>query len=300
MSIPLERLPGLILFSRVAQYGSLSAAADSLKLSRSAVSKQLAAFEAQIGARLIQRSTRKLSLTELGEQILREAQRVETALSAVEQLTEDVRQQVRGKLKVSSSTSIGRRALLPQLKEFSDRYPEVELELGLEDRFVDLIAEQVDVAIRIGHLPDSSLVARRLGELSWQLAASPEYIARHGTPLTPQDLTNHACLYYRNRNQNMNSWRFANGDSVTVHGPLVINDAIALVEATIQGMGILLIDKALLKDALALGQLVPVLDDYPLAPGYPVYAIYPARDFLPAKTTAFVDFLLEKLSPQLI
>jgi DNA-binding transcriptional LysR family regulator len=87
---------------------------------------------------------------------------------------------------------------------------------------------------------------------------------------------------------------------VTVHGPLVINDAIALVEATIQGMGILLIDKALLKDALALGQLVPVLDDYPLAPGYPVYAIYPARDFLPAKTTAFVDFLLEKLSPQLI
>ncbi len=300
MSIPLERLPGLILFSRVAQYGSLSAAADSLKLSRSAVSKQLSAFEAQIGARLIQRSTRKLSLTELGEQILREAQRVETALSAVEQLTEDVRQQVRGKLKVSSSTSIGRRALLPQLKEFSERYPEIELELGLEDRFVDLIAEQVDVAIRIGHLPDSSLVARRLGELSWQLAASPDYLARHGAPKTPQDLANHACLYYRNRNQNMNTWRFANGDMAKVQGPLVINDAIALVEATIQGMGILLIDKALLKDAFALGQLVPVLEDYPLNPGYPVYAIYPARDFLPAKTTAFVDFLLEKLSPQLI
>lgn len=303
MSIPLERLPGLILFSRVAQYGSLSAAAQSLKLSRSAVSKQLSAFEAQIGARLIQRTTRKLALTELGEQILREAQRVEAALATVEQLTEDVRQEVRGRLKVSCSSSLGRVVLLPLLREFNERYPDVELELGLEDRFVDLVAEQVDVAIRIGHLPDSSLVARRLGELAWQVSASPDYLARCGTPTQPQDLLHHACLYYRNSKRSMNNWRFIGPkgeESVTVSGPLAINDAEALVNAALMGMGILLIDGAMLGDALTTGRLVPLLPDYPPAPGFPVYVVYPARDFLPAKTTAFVDFLLEKLSPQLI
>jgi DNA-binding transcriptional LysR family regulator len=302
MSIPLERLPGLILFSRVAQQGSLSAAAQSLGLSRSAVSKQLSAFEAQVGARLIQRTTRKLALTELGEQVWREAQRVEAALTAVERITDDFRERVRGKLKVSCSSSLGRVALLPLLKEFSQRYPEVELELGLEDRFVDLVAEQIDIAIRIGHLADSSLIARRLGELTWQVSASPEYLARRGEPKTPQDLVNHACLYYRNSKRAMNNWPFMgpNGqETVTVSGPLAINDAGALVEAALIGMGVLFIDKAMLGDALDTGRLVPLLPDYPPAPGFPVYAVYPARDFLPAKTTAFVDFLLEKLAPKL-
>ena len=303
MPIPLERLPGLMLFARVAQLGSLSAAAQSLGLSRSAVSKQLASFEAQIGAKLIQRTTRKLALTELGEQVMQEAQRVEEALQAVESITDDFRQQVRGKLKVSSSTSIGRMTLLPILKQFTDAYPDVQIELGLEDRFVDLVAEQVDVAIRIGHLPDSSLIARRLGELSWQISASPDYLARHGTPKTPQELANHACLFYRSSKQNMNNWHFmkdGHTETVKVSGPLTINDACALVDATINGMGILLIDKALLGPAMKTGQLVPVLNSYTLAPGYPVYAIYPARDFLPAKTVAFVDFLLEKLAPRLL
>ncbi len=304
MSIPLERLPGLILFARVAQYGSLSGAAKSLGLSRSAVSKQLTHFEAQIGARLIQRTTRKLALTELGEQILREAQRVETALNAVESITDDFRKQVRGKLRISCSTSLGRVLLLPLLTEFSARYPEVELELGLEDRFVDLVAEQVDAAIRIGHLPDSSLIARRLGELSWQVCASPVYIARRGEPQVPADLVQHACLYYRNSGRAMNNWQFIsahNGtnETVRVRGPLAINDACALVDAAISGLGILLIDKALVEEPIVKGQLIPLLKNYPTAPGFPVYVVYPARDYLPAKTIAFVDFLMELLKPKL-
>jgi DNA-binding transcriptional LysR family regulator len=305
MSIPLERLPGLILFARVAQYGSLSGAAKSLGLSRSAVSKQLTNFEAHIGARLIQRTTRKLALTELGEQILREAQRVETALNAVESITDNFREQVRGKLRISCSTSLGRVLLLPLLTEFSARYPEVELELGLEDRFVDLVAEQVDAAIRIGHLPDSSLIARRLGELNWQVAASPAYIALHGEPHTPADLAQHACLYYRNSSRAMNNWRFVCGEdgsseNVKVQGPLAINDACALVDAAIRGLGILLIDKVLIEEPIAKGQLIPLLKNYPPAPGFPVYVVYPARDYLPAKTIAFVDFLMELLKPKLI
>ncbi len=305
MSIPLERLPGLILFARVAQYGSLSGAAKSLGLSRSAVSKQLANFEAQIGARLIQRTTRKLALTELGEQILREAQRVETALNAVESITDNFREQVRGKLRISCSTSLGRVLLLPLLTEFSARYPEVELELGLEDRFVDLVAEQVDAAIRIGHLPDSSLIARRLGELNWQVTASPAYIALRGEPQVPADLAQHACLYYRNSSRAMNNWPFicsedGSSETVKVQGPLAINDACALVDAAIRGLGILLIDKALVEEPIAKGQLIPLLKNYPPAPGFPVYVVYPARDYLPAKTIAFVDFLMESLKPKLI
>lgn len=305
MSIPLERLPGLILFARVAQYGSLSGAAKSLGLSRSAVSKQLTNFEAQIGARLIQRTTRKLALTELGEQILREAQRVETALNAVESITDNFREQVRGKLRISCSTSLGRVLLLPLLTEFSARYPEVELELGLEDRFVDLVAEQVDAAIRIGHLPDSSLIARRLGELNWQVTASPAYIALRGEPQVPADLAQHACLYYRNSSRAMNNWPFicsedGSSETVKVQGPLAINDACALVDAAIRGLGILLIDKALVEEPIAKGQLIPLLKNYPPAPGFPVYVVYPARDYLPAKTIAFVDFLMESLKPKLI
>ena len=302
MSIPLDRLSGLMLFARVAQYGSLSAAAQSLGISRSAVSKQLSNFETQIGARLVQRTTRKLALTELGEQILQEAERVDVALNTIESITDNFSQQVRGKLRVSCSTSLGRVALMPLLKDFSERYPELELELGLEDRFVDLVAEQIDVAIRIGHLPDSSLIARRLGELRWKLSASPGYIYQYGEPKTPADLTNHACLFYGNRRQFMNTWNFTTKDgveSIKVNGPLVINDACALVDAAINGMGILLIDDALLGDALTKGQLVPLLQNYPLAPGFPVYVVYPARNFLPAKTLAFVEFLLAKLIPLL-
>lgn len=298
----IDRLPGLMLFARVAQCGSLSAAAQQLGISRSAVSKQLANFEAIIGARLLQRTTRKLALTELGEQVLLEAQRVDAALLAVESMTDDFRQHVRGKLRITCSTSLGRVALMPLLGEFAAKYPELELELGLEDRFVDMLAEQIDVAIRIGHLADSTLIARRLGELSWQLCASPLYLAKHGTPQTPLDLRQHACLYYRNQNHTMNQWEFngKNGvEQVMVRGPLAINDACATVDAAIQGMGILLTDRALVRDALADGRLVALLPDYQPAAGLPVYAVYPARDYLPAKTLAFVNFLLAELSPRL-
>lgn len=302
MNIDLEHLPGLVLFARVVQYGSLSGAAQRLGLSRSAVSKQLSGLEAHIGARLLQRTTRKQSMTEIGEQILAEALRIEAALASIESIRDNYAHEVRGRLKVSCSSSLGRVHLVPLLREFSQRYPGVEMNLQLEDRFVDLVSEQVDVAIRIGHLPDSSLVARRLGELVWQICASPAYIARHGAPVTPSDLVHHECLFYRNANHRMNTWSFrgpAGEENVMVSGPLTINDACALVDAARQGQGVLMIDKAMLGDTLDKGELLSLLPDYPLAPGYPVYAVYPARDFLPAKTKAFVQFLLERLAPRL-
>ena len=302
MAIEFDTLPGLAVFARIVRYGSLSGAANSLGMSRSAVSKQLSALESQIGVRLLQRTTRKQALTEAGEQVYAEAQRIETSLGAIDAIRDNYAIEVRGKLKISCSTSLGRVHLVPLLYEFSRRYPAVEVNLQLEDRFVDLVAEQVDVAIRIGHLPDSSLVAKRLGELEWQLCASPAYIAEHGSPKSPADLAHHECLFYRNINHSMNNWTFlgAQGEEhVSVRGSLTINDGCALVDAAVGGQGILLIDKAILGDHLRQGRLVPLLQDYPPAPGYPVYAVYPARFFLNAKTTAFMQFLIQRMVPRI-
>jgi len=302
MALNLVTLPGLALFATVVRHGSMSRAAVELGLSRSSVSKQLARFETQLGARLLQRTTRKLALTELGELVWQEAQTMQQALSNVEVLTDDYRQRVRGRLRVSSSAALGRTHLLPLLPAFVERYPDVDLALQFEDRFVDLVAEQIDVAIRIGHLPDSTLVARKLGELSWQVAASPQYVAQHGAPRTPAELAKHTCLIYRNGARAMDHWAFngPNGQqSILVQGRLAMNDANALIDAACRGLGILMIDRALLSDALTNGLLLPLMPDYAPLPGFPVYAVYPARDWLPTKTSAFVDFLLKEMAPRL-
>ncbi|STQ89161.1 LysR family transcriptional regulator [Iodobacter fluviatilis] len=302
MPLSLDTLPGLVLFSCVVRHGSLTGAAQELGLNRSSVSKQLARFETQLGAKLLQRTTRKLALTELGERVWQEAQTIATALENVDAITEDYRQNVRGRLKVSCSSSLARVHLVPLLPAFNQRYPEVDLLLQLEDRFVDLTTEQVDIAIRVGHLPDSSLVARKLGELQWQLVASPGYLAEHGAPQTPADLAGHACLFYQNGLRAMNLWTFTGPkgeEQVRVKGALAMNDACALVDAAINGLGILLIDRALLSLALASGQLLPLLPEYQLAAGLPVYAVYPAREWLPAKAAAFVEFILQEFAPRL-
>jgi DNA-binding transcriptional LysR family regulator len=302
MSLSLDTLPGLALFSAVVRHGSLTGAAQELGLNRSSVSKQLARFEAQLGAKLLQRTTRKLALTELGERVWQEAQTIAAALENVDAITDDYRQNVRGRLKVSCSSSLARVHLVPLLSLFSQRYPEVDLLLQLEDRFVDLSTEQVDIAIRVGHLPDSSLVARKLGELQWQLVASPAYLAKHATPQTPSDLAQHACLFYQNGSRAMSLWTFTGPqgvEQVRVRGPLAMNDACALVDAAIHGQGILLIDRALLGAQLVNGQLIPLLPDYSPATGLPVYAVYPARDWLPAKAAAFVEFILSEFAPRL-
>ncbi|MDW5416723.1 LysR family transcriptional regulator [Iodobacter sp. CM08] len=302
MTLSLDTLPGLALFSCVVRHGSLTGAAQELGLNRSSVSKQLARFEAQLGAKLLQRTTRKLALTELGERVWQEAQTVAAALGNIDAITDDYRQNVRGRLKVSCSSSLARVHLVPLLSLFSQRYPEVDLLLQLEDRFVDLTTEQVDIAIRVGHLPDSTLVARKLGELQLQLVASPAYLAQKGTPQTPSDLAQHACLFYQNGSRAMNLWTFSGPlgeEKVRVKGPLAMNDACALVDAATHGLGLLLIDRALLAAPLASGQLLALLPDYQLAVGLPVYAVYPARDWLPAKVTAFVEFIVSEFAPRL-
>lgn len=287
----------LAIFATIIKAGSISAAAAQLRIGKSVVSRQLAKLEEELGARLIQRSTRKLALTEIGDQVLQQARQIERALGNIEQLTDQHQQQVRGLLRVSSSIA-ARRPLVPLLAEFAQLYPQVKISLQLEDRMVDLIDEQIDVAIRTSNLVDSSLVARKLSENSSIIVAAPAYIARAGAPQTPEQLRDHACLLYTNSGKVYDEWTFVGKDgvyAVQVDGPLQINDGGSLVGAAVAGAGVLRVPVALVRKELKEGTLLPVLADYQLPQGAATYAVYPAREFLALKTSVFIDFLRQRM-----
>ena len=298
MALENENMRGLVLFSHINRLGSLSAAAQLLNVSRSSVSKQLAALERKIGSRLLNRTTRKIVLTAVGRQVLQEAQKVELALQAIEHISEDSQSVVSGSLNVSCVSAQGRVHLVPLLAKFLARFPNLDVNLQLEDRFVDMVAENVDLSIRVGYLPDSTLIARKLADLSGVLCASPEYLNRAPSLKTPSDLVHHRCLFYRNSKMLMNTWAFTSEqgeESVTVSGPLTINDPSALVSAAVEHAGVLLIDKCLLGNTIGEGKLIPLLEGYRVVGGLPMYVVYPEREFMPARTRALVDFLMEEM-----
>ena len=293
-----QDMQGLVLFSHINRLGSLSAAAQLLGISRSSVSKQLAALEREIGSRLFNRTTRKIVLTEVGRRVLQEAHKVELALQTVNHISEDFQSVIAGDLNVTCASAQGRMHLVPLITKFLARYPEINVNLQLEDRVVDMIAENLDISIRIGYLPDSTLIARKLGDLSGVLCASPEYLSNAPPLQTPADLLHHRCLFYRNAKLGMNSWSFISDEgeeSVTVSGPLSINDPGALISTALAHAGVLLIDKGLLGDTMQDGRLIPVLTSYQSIGTLPMYIVYPEREFIPAKTRALVDFLLEEM-----
>jgi DNA-binding transcriptional LysR family regulator len=298
MALKSQNMHGLVLFSNINRLGSLSAAAQSLGISRSSVSKQLATLEGKIGSRLFNRTTRKIVLTEVGRQVLHEAYKVELALQTIEDISEDSQSVIAGDLNVTCATAQGRVHLVPLITKFLAHYPKVNVNLQLEDRFVDMVAENMDVSIRIGYLADSTLIARKLGDLSGVLCASPKYLSNAPSLQTPADLLHHRCLFYRNSKLAMNSWSFISDqgeESVTVSGPLSINDPGALISAALAHAGVLLIDKGLLGDTMRDGQLVPVLTGYRSIQNLPMYVVYREREFIPAKTRALIDFLLEEM-----
>lgn len=288
----------LALFSAIVRAGSISKAAAMLGMGKSVMSRQLAKLEDDLGARLIQRSTRRLTLTEIGELVFAEAQHIDRAVANIEQLTEQHQSEVQGRLRVTCPRPLGQRYLVPLLVEFAQRYPKVEVSLAVDDRMVDLIAEHIDVAIRVAHLEDSTLVARKLSENPRVLVAAPTYLARAGTPQTPDELHHHDCLVYASGARVFDEWSFSR-DGVTtplrVPAKLQINDGMALVAAACAGGGVLVIDRLLVGHELADGTLVQLLPDYQLRAGQPVYAVYPARPWLAFKTATFIAFLQERL-----
>lgn len=293
-----EKVHELVLFAQINRQQSLSAAAQKLGISPSSASKQLAALEKNIGSRLFNRTTRKIVLTEVGQKVLQEAHAVEQAIQRIEHISEDSRSVVSGELTISCPNAQGRIFIAPLIAEFLQRYPMVTVNLQLEDRFVDMIAENIDLSIRVGYLPDSSLIARKLGDASWVLCASPDYLAKAPPLNKPADLLNHRCLIYRNSKITMDTWTFQSEqgeESVTVSGSFTINDPSLLITAAIEGTGVLLIDKNLLGETINQGSLVPLLENYQAVGGLPTYVVYPEKEFIPAKTKAMVNFLLERI-----
>jgi len=284
----------LATFSAIVSAGSISKAATRLGCSKSVISRQLTKLEADLGTRLVQRTTRRLTLTEVGEVVLQEAQQIDRSLANVEQITGQFQQDVRGRLRVACPRPLGQRYLSLLLTEFMLLHPLVEITLVVEDRITDLVAEQIDVAIRVAHMEDSTLVALKLANNPRVLVAAPSYLKRAGTPQTPEDLAQHNCLLFISGNTVWSDWVFSDGTSsfaISARGNTRMNDGMALAASACTGAGITVLDRLMVEPELASGALVEVMPDYRLNSGPSIYAVYPARKWLARKTTAFVAFL---------
>ena len=292
----MENLADIAVFVRVVERGSFTLAADELGLSRAVVSKYISRLEERLGARLLHRTTRRLSLTEAGATLFEASrgaiERIEEAEGAVAQF----QSAPRGRLRVSAPMSFGILHLGPAIADFSREFPAVMLDIRLDDRFVNLVEDSVDVAVRIGVLTDSSLVARKLAITRAVACASPEYLAAHGEPETPEDLASHQCLIYSYLSTT-NVWRFIAPDGreipVAVAGNVRINNGIVLTEAALAGRGILVTPSFYVAPMLRDKRLKRILAGYKL-PELGVYAVYPQRSHVPPKVRAFVDFLAQR------
>lgn len=290
--VAVTAISDLEIFARVARTGNMSAAGREMALSPAVVSKRISLLEDRLGARLFQRTTRQLTLTETGEGYFK---RVVDILSLVEEAEDFVSRRntkPRGVLKVTAPTSFTRRHLVPHLTSFLDRYPDIELDLQLTDQFVDIIRDGFDLALRIGELQDSSLVARKLATDQRVLCASPDYLAREGEVKKLAELENHFCIGAGLQD----SWKFdgPNGtESVRIHSNLRSNSTDFVHDALIGGLGIGLRPTWEVSQALKSGQLVRVLPEYRGAASLGIYAVYPSRDFMPAKVNVFIEHLAE-------
>ncbi|MBF0155316.1 MAG: LysR family transcriptional regulator [Magnetococcales bacterium] len=294
----MDRLACMESFVRVVESGSFAAAARKSGLSRSAVSKYIETLESHLGVRLINRTTRQLHLTTEGELYYPYCRRILEDVDEAEQSVSHLHATPRGLLRVSAPVSFGTRYLAPATADFLLKYPGIELDLVLNDRFVDLIEEGFDLAVRIGTLEDSTLMARRLTTTRLIPCASPTYLAKHGKPTTPADLTRHVCLLY-SYTASPNVWRFRHqGEehSVRITGPLRANNGEALCAAARAGLGVALLPGFLVDEELRLGVLEPLLTDYSL-PTIGIHAVCPSNRHLSTKVREFIDFLASRFRP---
>lgn len=296
----LDRITSMQAFVRVAGLGSFSAAARALGLSQTMVTKHVVALEERLGVKLLHRSTRKLVLTEAGRNYLASCERILAEVEEAEASASLDRIEPRGTLRLNVPLTFGFRQIVPALAAFSRLHPAVDVDLGLADRVVDLIEEGWDLAIRIGRLKDSSLVARRLAPCRTVVCATPDYLYVHGTPRTLEDLAGHNCLGYTLPSAaSAGRWAFGrDGDVlVPIRGNLRANNGDALLAAALAGQGLIHQPTFLVGDALREGRLVRVLPDHP-TPEFGIHAVFPSGRHAPAKVRAFVEFLADRLAPE--
>lgn len=293
----MESLSDIAVFVHVVRRGSFTAAANELGLSKSVVSKYVTRLEDRLGARLLNRTTRRLSLTEVGQAFYERSQRALGEIEEAEAEVSRLQGEPRGELRLSSPMSFGILHVAPLLPAFQARYSEVTVDMVLDDRKADLIDEGFDLAIRIGELPDSSLVARRLGPCRHVVCGSAEYFARHGVPQSPEALGEHPALTYRYQNS-PSEWRLGDSDGryhqVPISSRLQMNNSLALREALLKGAGVTLTPTFVVGADIQAGRLMAVLTEYK-ALEVSIYAVYPQRKHLSPKVRAFVDFLSDRI-----
>jgi DNA-binding transcriptional LysR family regulator len=294
----LDHLENLRVFTRVVEAGGFTAAADKLGLSRAAVSKAVIDLETELGVRLLERTTRRVRVNEVGRAYYEKCVRILAELQEADDAARQLNQTPRGTLRVNAPVSFAMLHLKPIVTRYVAEHPEVTLSIDLSDRFVDLVDEGYDLAIRIARLEDSSLVARRICAARRVLCAAPSYLAAHGTPQTPADLTTHRCLNYGTSPRA--DWHLIGPEgehTVTVSGRIASNNGDMLGCAAVDGHGIALLPTFIVGPDLQSGRLQVVLPDY-APPEIAIHAVYPPNRHLAAKVRAFVDLMVDHFGPR--
>ena len=296
----MQNLTDIAIFVKVVELSSFTAAAEVLEMSQPVVSKAVTRLEEKLGARLLNRTTRRLSLTEAGSELFRRSVRALEEIENAELEVARFQTEPRGTLRISAPMSFSILHLGAAIQPFLERYPGVAVELNLDDRHVDLVEEGFDVAIRIGRLENSNLVARKITPCRQVLCASPGYLAKHGMPERPEDLLEHNCIVYSFMS-NAREWRLADpaGEEhvVPIKGSLHSNNGLVNRAAAMSGVGIALLPTFYLGEQLKSGELKPILCKF-APPQLAVYAVYPERRNLTPKVRAFVDFLAVTFGPE--
>ena len=293
----MDRITGIQLFVRIVETGSFSKASADLGVTQPTATKHVAAVEARLGARLLNRNTRGVSATEIGALYYEKCKAIQRQLEEADNLASLLQSRVGGQLRVSTSVAFGRRVLTPLVLAFMARHPDITIDLSFDDRYVNLVEQGVDVAIRMGRLADSSLGARYLGTNPWVLVASQQYLKQHAAPKTPADVAMHPCLIYSSV-QGDERWHFSAGagheQAVPVHGPLRSNNLSVVLEAARAGMGLAILPWYVAFDAVALGAVQPLLTEFAL-PVQEMNAVFPSPKLVPSKVSSFLVFLPESL-----
>lgn len=292
--------PGeMAVFVRVAETENFSATARALNLTPSAVSKLIGRLEDRLGARLLNRTTRRVSLTEEGRTYYQHCTPILAAIDEAEQAITEFHGEPRGLLKVNASTAFAQYHIEPLIPAFLARCPDLRVQLTLSESIVNLVEEEVDVAIRLGQMPDSSLIARKLGSARRMVVGAPAYLEKYGAPETPDDLKDHNCLIISTATT-FNQWEFKGPDGprrIEVSGNFETNNAVTLHHAALDGIGLVRVGNFTAAASIGEGLLVPVLGDFEASTEANVYAVYPHNRYLSTKVRVFVDMLVEAFSP---
>jgi len=289
----MDTVAGIRLFIRVVETGSFSRASVDLGITQPTATKHVAALEARLGARLFHRSTRGVTPTEAGAAYYDKCKVIARELDEADNLVALMQSRVQGTLRIGTSVAFGRRVLTPLVLRFMQQHPGLQVDLSFEDRYVNLVEQGIDLAIRMGRLADSSLGARWLGVNPWVLVAAKTYLAAHGTPREPADLARHAALVYSSV-QGDERWHFTGADgaavSVPVKGPLRSNNLSALLAAARAGMGLAILPWYVAHESVQAGAVLPLLERWAL-PSQEVHAVFPSPRLVPTKVSGFVAWL---------